>query len=459
MKAAKNIGIKSFFIFLLIVCLGLTAFCFAGCDGEKEVKSITVNKNPTKTEYYVGEEFSAEGGEITVTYTDGTTENKSMTDESVTIDPVNTTVDDGEEMSERTVTVRYGKKGVRFKITVRYLKFDFTFDYGYAEKADDTVKVNKDAAVARPAAPAREGYTFDNWYADDALTMAYEFGKTVTEDVTVYAKWLENGATYVDVTFDYNFIGSVDPAPQKVKSGEKATRLTVDPQREGYRFDGWVTAAAGGTEFDFDAAITTATTVYAKWVRTSTGKETYVFEAEDTNLDGKIGNGLSGTAPGTAMVQTSTDHGASNDRFIGYLYDLGLTLEFQIVSDMEIEDATIVFRFSAEMRDFDIDPSTFTIAVNYEFQQYEKISFTNVPKSTSDDVSAGVKALPFKDYTIATNVKLVEGRNFIQLQVNNDDPTPGTTMTAIAPLVDCLKITTEAVLSWDASLGLPKKNY
>lgn len=461
MKTTRTNGIKSFLVFLLIVCLGMTAIYFVGCDDnkEKEIQSIGIGKNPTKTEYYVGEEFSAAGGEITITYTDGTTENKSMTAEGVTIDPVNITVNDDETSSKKTVTVRYGNKGARFSITVSYQMYSVTFDHGYGD-GKTVVNVNKDAVATRPETdPTREGYTFDNWFSDETRTMAFDFTREITGDTTVYAKWLENGATYYDVTFDYNYIGSVNPDPQKVKSGERATRLVADPVRTGYSFDGWVTAANGNTAFNFDGAISAAVTIYAKWTRISTGSETYVFEAEDSNLDGKVGKGLSGTAPGVAMIQRSDNLGASNDRFVGFLYDTGLALDFQVVSDSDVSDATIVFSFSAEMRDFDIDPDSILISVNYQSLQYDKISFTNVPKSTSEDVSAGVRALPFKDYTIATNVSLVEGRNFIQLQVLNDDVTEGTTMTAIAPLVDCLKITTEAVLTWDASLGLPKKNY
>jgi|GEM_PF-6237155 len=43
--------------------------------------------------------------------------------------------------------------------------------------------------VAKPADPAKEGFTFDAWYTDAALTTAYNFDKAVTADFTLYAKW------------------------------------------------------------------------------------------------------------------------------------------------------------------------------------------------------------------------------------------------------------------------------
>lgn len=58
---------------------------------------------------------------------------------------------------------------------------------------------------------------------------------------------------------------------------------------------------------------------------------------------------------------------------------------------------------------------------------------------------------------IAENVTLKEGRNNINCIVANSDPIPNTTITANGPLVDCLKITTSAVLDWSVRNGLPKE--
>ena len=49
--------------------------------------------------------------------------------------------------------------------------------------------------------------------------------------------------------------------------------------------------------------------------------------------------------------------------------------------------------------------------------------------------------------------------NVFSVVTMNDEAMGGTTMLAKAPLVDCIKIETEAVLDWAAQLGLPKKNY
>lgn len=54
------------------------------------------------------------------------------------------------------------------------------------------------SAVAKPADPTREGYTFAGWYTDAACTKAYDFATAVTADMTLYAKWIKNEASSPD---------------------------------------------------------------------------------------------------------------------------------------------------------------------------------------------------------------------------------------------------------------------
>lgn len=449
---------------VLILCV-LLAGCGPAQDkpsspsqsGGKEVTSIEVTKQPDKTAYSVGDTFSAEGGEIAITYSDGSTETRSMTDSEVTLSEVSIAVNDANAASEtKTVTVRFGGKSARFEVTVSQVLCTVTFDLGY-DGQTSTVSVRKDEKVERPADPAHDDLEFDSWYADPSCTIVFDFDAPITADVTVYAKWLED-SVYYDMTFSYNYAGAVTTSPQKVKEGDKAIKPSTDPERKGYAFDGWYADAAASTPFDFDAAVTANATVYAKWTKTVSGRNTYVFEAEDTNLNGKTGPGLSGTAGGPGMIQLSDSLGASNDRFVGYQYETGCGLEFQFNSDVAINDATIIIRLSGELRDFDIDPQSYKMTLNGVDLNYSKISFTNVPQGGSDSTDA-VYALPFKDYVVVENASLVEGLNVFSVVTMNDDAMSGTTMLAKAPLIDCIKIETEAVLDWAAQLGLPKKNY
>jgi uncharacterized repeat protein (TIGR02543 family) len=60
--------------------------------------------------------------------------------------------------------------------------------------------------------------------------------------------------------------GNVGEVKTYVPSGEKATKPSPDPTKAGYTFGGWYTDTACKSLYDFNAAVTTDFTVYAKWV-------------------------------------------------------------------------------------------------------------------------------------------------------------------------------------------------
>ena len=43
-----------------------------------------------------------------------------------------------------------------------------------------------------PAAPTKEGYTFDRWYTDEACTSKFDFSTPITKDTVLYARWMAN---------------------------------------------------------------------------------------------------------------------------------------------------------------------------------------------------------------------------------------------------------------------------
>ena len=54
-------------------------------------------------------------------------------------------------------------------------------------------KVAHGKKVTYPDEPTKEGYKFEGWYSDSALTKPFEFNDPITDDIMVYAKWSENG--------------------------------------------------------------------------------------------------------------------------------------------------------------------------------------------------------------------------------------------------------------------------
>ncbi|MBO4863580.1 MAG: InlB B-repeat-containing protein [Eubacterium sp.] len=63
---------------------------------------------------------------------------------------------------------------------------------GGSKVASQTVVHGKKAAL--PDDPTKEGYKFEGWFSDSALTKPFEFNDPITDDVMIYAKWSENNA-------------------------------------------------------------------------------------------------------------------------------------------------------------------------------------------------------------------------------------------------------------------------
>ena len=81
-------------------------------------------------------------------------------------------------------------------------------------------------AIAAPADPTREGYTFTGWDRDIPATMP-------AENMTVTAKWKVNQYT---ITFDTNGGSEITPITQDYGT---AITAPASPTREGYTFIGW----------------------------------------------------------------------------------------------------------------------------------------------------------------------------------------------------------------------------
>ena len=95
----------------------LTNVGYYGTEGtaqaEKEVDTISVKNNPTKTNYEHGDTIDLTGGIITVNYTDGTFEDINMTDPKVGITTGNTA-----DVNTNYVGISYDGKQTSFNITV-----------------------------------------------------------------------------------------------------------------------------------------------------------------------------------------------------------------------------------------------------------------------------------------------------------------------------------------------------
>lgn len=243
-------------------------------------------------------------------------------------------------------------------------------------------------------------------------------------------------ANGVKITYHMNYDGAED----KVETIEAAERLNRPeaPSREGYIFSNWYTDADCTKTYTFGTRVEENVDLFAGW------QPVYVFETEYINLDDFIGAGYSGGAAGPDAIVKDDDSvaNASNGFYLSFAYVNGVTLEYVIESDRAVDDASIYLRLSAEVTDITINGEKYSVIVNGTKLPYGDIVLDNVPAMSSSDVK------DFEDYLIATGVSLVEGKNIIHLVTSNTEPMGGT-MTATAPMIDCLKVVTSANLTWN----------
>ncbi len=125
-------------------------------------------------------------------------------------------------------------------------------------------KVNEGDAYGKLPTPTRNGYAFNGWYTaasgGSKVSNSTKMGKA---NATIYARWTAN--TYT-LSFNANG-GSVSESSRKVTYGKTYGKLPT-PTRTDYTFDGWYTAASGGTRVSDSTPVSTAnTTVYAHWTK------------------------------------------------------------------------------------------------------------------------------------------------------------------------------------------------
>ena len=106
----------------------------------------------------------------------------------------------------------------------------------------------------------RAGYKFLGWYTDAECTTELVIPAEVASDFTAYAKWELN-----EFTVNFNTNGGTAVDTQTVQYNGKAT-VPVEPTLDGYYFVGWFANEGLTVEYDFDSAVTTDITVYAKWI-------------------------------------------------------------------------------------------------------------------------------------------------------------------------------------------------
>ena len=128
----------------------------------------------------------------------------------------------------------------------------FTVTYK-SEHAGDDVQEKPEGTVLELPTPLHKGYRFDGWYTDEGKTAKAEATYTIAENLTFYAKWVQQGTVkftsaqseHADVTVDLG------------------TEIIIeDPTKEKFAFDGWF---IGETKVSGKYTVTKDVELVAKW--------------------------------------------------------------------------------------------------------------------------------------------------------------------------------------------------
>lgn len=204
--------------------------------------------------------------------------------------------------------------------------------------------------ATQPLLPSKEGHQFIEWCSDRALSVPFDFGSTLTGNITLYAKWQIH--TYSVTFIDWNgeelktevvpwHQSATAPAPQRegyvlVGWDQAFDRVEADlvvtaqyelacevsfqsnggsvvpplivarhapfvgprqPTRSGYSFAGWYVDAALTVPYDFSLTVTGDITLYARWAvekdpeSSRTVVTRFAQTADDRSLDGALRSG------------------------------------------------------------------------------------------------------------------------------------------------------------------------
>lgn len=188
----------------------------------------------------------------------------------------------------------------------------FTVTYK-SEFADDDVQEKAEGTVLELPTPSHKGYRFDGWYTDEGKTAKAEATYTIAENLTFYAKWVQQ------VTVKFTSAQS-EHADKVVDLG---TEITIeDPSKEKFDFDGWF---IGETKVSGKYTVTKDVELVAKW----TALYNVTYETDGTSVEPEtVRAGTKITLPPTTLDGYDFEWWATE----GKTYAIGA--EYEVNSDV-----------------------------------------------------------------------------------------------------------------------------
>jgi uncharacterized repeat protein (TIGR02543 family) len=221
-------------------------------------------------------------------------------------------------------------------------------------------------ATTPAAAPTKSGYTFGGWYANAGFTALWNFPTdTLTEDTTLYARWIDGAAAAYTVAFDSDGGSRVDA--QAVAAGDTVAR-PANPTLANKKFAGWSGDAERSALWNFPTDTPTGNmTLYAKWIDAKTTTYTVTFSSNGgSRVDAQT------VAAGDTVVRPA-DPTNEGYKFVGWHANMELTRIWNFPTDTLTGNTTIYAKWMSKPLTLD------SIKINGESQTVADTMYYTIP--------------------------------------------------------------------------------